>query len=159
MSALVSTYQWLKAVHVVFAVIWVGGAFMVQAFALRILPTGDGARIAAFAKDTEFLGLRIFTPASLILLGSGAWALHDSSGVYDYSQTWVQLGIVVIVLSIVVGAGFLGPESGRIARAIEAGGVASPEAQMRIRRIFVVARIELLLLLLIVVDMVVKPGI
>jgi hypothetical protein len=66
--------------------------------------------------------------------------------------------MIVILISIAVGAGFIGPESGRIARAIDAGGVDSPEAQMRINRIFLVSRIELTLLLLIVADMVVKPG-
>jgi len=50
------------------------------------------------------------------------------------------------------------PEGKRIARAIEQGGPGSPEARMRINRIFLVSRIELLFLLLIVLDMVIKPG-
>ena len=64
----------------------------------------------------------------------------------------------MIVVSIAIGAGFLGPEAGRIARATEAGGVESAEVQQRIRRIFLVSRIELVLLLAVVFDMVVKPG-
>ena len=46
-------YTFFKSVHVVAAVIWVGGGFMIQAFALRIMRTGDARRQAAFAKDTE----------------------------------------------------------------------------------------------------------
>jgi hypothetical protein len=70
----------------------------------------------------------------------------------------VQFGLAVIALSIVVGAGYLGPESGRIARATERSGVESAEVQERIRRIFLVSRIELVLLLAVIFDMVVKPG-
>ena len=84
--------------------------------------------------------------------------MRASGGAWDYHQGWVQFALVIIALSIVTGAGFLGPESGRIARATETGGVESPEVQARIRRIFLVSRIELALLLAVVFDMVVKPG-
>jgi hypothetical protein len=43
------------------------GATIIQAYALRILATGDGRRQAEFAKDTEVVGMRTFTPASFIL--------------------------------------------------------------------------------------------
>lgn len=104
------------------------------------------------------MGTRVFIPASLILLVSGMFTLHDSGGLWSYSQGWVQFGLAVIVLSIAVGIGYVGPEAGRIARATEAGGVESPEVQERIRRIFLISRIELVLLLAVVFDMVVKPG-
>jgi uncharacterized membrane protein len=147
-----------KFVHVLFAVVWVGGACTVQAYALLALRTNDPLRVASFAKDTEFVGTRIFLPSSLILLVSGIFTLHDSDGLWSFSQGWVQFGLVVIALSILVGAGYLGPESGRIARATAEGGVESPEVQQRIRRIFLVSRIELVFLLAVVFDMVVKPG-
>jgi hypothetical protein len=70
----------------------------------------------------------------------------------------VQFGLVIIALSILVGAGYLGPEAGRIAKATERDGVDSPEVQARIQRIFLVSRIELVFLLAVVFDMVVKPG-
>ena len=151
-------YNAFKFVHVLSAVVWVGGACTVQVYALLATRTNDPLRVAAFAKDTEFVGTRIFLPSSLILLVSGIFTLHDSSGLWSFGQGWVQFGLVVIALSIVVGAGYLGPESGRIARATEAKGVESPEVQERIQRIFLVSRVELVLLLAVVFDMVVKPG-
>ena len=39
-----------------------------QAYAFRILSTGDGRRQADFAKDTEVVGTRVFIPASHILI-------------------------------------------------------------------------------------------
>jgi uncharacterized membrane protein len=46
-------YSFFKSIHVITAVVWVGGATMIQAYAVRILATGDGKRQADFAKDTE----------------------------------------------------------------------------------------------------------
>ncbi|HEY3765067.1 MAG TPA: DUF2269 family protein [Gaiellales bacterium] len=151
-------YNELKFVHVLSAVVWVGGACMVQVYAFLAVRTSDPVRVATFAKDTEFVGTRIFLPTALILLVSGMLTLRESSGAWSYSQGWVQFGLAIIALSIVVGAAYLGPESGRIARATETGGVSSPEVQQRIRRIFLVSRIELVLLLAVIFDMVVKPG-
>ena len=154
----INTYNSLKFVHVLSAVVWVGGACTLQTFAIRINGTGDGARMATFAKDAEFVGNRIYLPSSIILLVSGIFTIHESGGAWSYDQTWVQIGLAMILVSIAIGAGFLGPEAGRIARAIERDGVDSPEAKRHINRIFVVSRFELALLLLVIFDMVVKPG-
>ena len=56
-----------------------------------------------------------------------------------------------------MGALFLGPESGRIGKLIDERGAADPEVRRRITRILVYSRFELLLLVLVVVDMVIKP--
>jgi len=154
----VNTYNSLKFVHVLSAVVWVGGACTLQAFAIRISASGDGLRMAAFAKDAEYVGNRIFLPSSIILLVSGIFTIRQSSGAWSYDQTWVQIGLAMIVVSIAIGAGFIGPEAGRVARAIERHGPASDEAKYRINRIFLVSRFELLLLLLVIFDMVTKPG-
>jgi uncharacterized membrane protein len=152
-------YNTLKFVHVLAAVVWVGGACVVQVYAFLALRTNDPVRVAAVAGDTEFVGTRIFLPTSLILLVSGLFTIHESGGAWSYSQGWVQFGLAIIVLSIAVGAGYLGPEAGRIAKATERSGVESAEVQQRIRRIFLVSRIELVFLLAVIFDMVVKPGI
>ena len=115
-------YNALKFVHVLAAVVWVGGACVVQVYALLAVRTNDPVRVAAFAGDTEFVGTRIFIPSSLILLVSGLFTVHESGGLWGYGQGWVQFGLAIVVLSILVGAGYLGPESGRIARATERRG-------------------------------------
>lgn len=68
------------------------------------------------------------------------------------------LGLVGIVNTIVVGAAFLGPEAGRISRLTEERGTDDPEVQRRLQRIFTISRYDLAVLLLVVVDMVLKPG-
>lgn len=150
-------FEGLKTLHILAAVIWVGGAAAVQVFAIRTLAASEPARIAAFAKDTEWVGTRIFTPASLLVLAMGIWMVADRPD-FAFGDAWILLGLGGILFSALVGSLFLGPESGRIGRLIEAEGADSPEVQRRLRRIFLISRIELVILLLIVVDMVVKPG-
>jgi uncharacterized membrane protein len=148
-------YAFFKSVHVVAATIWVGGAAMIQAFAFRITRTGDARRQAEFAKDSEVVGMRVFIPATWILLLAAIGMMIN--GDLSWGQNWIVLGLIAFAISFVVGAGFLGPESGRIAAAIEREGAESPEAQRRIRRILLISRCELVVLVTVIVNMVVKP--
>ena len=148
-------YTFFKSVHVVAAAIWFGGALMIQAFAFRITRTNDARRMAEFAKDSEVVGMRVFIPATwlLILAAIGLMVNADLS----WGQNWIVFGLIAWALSFAVGAGFLGPEGGRIAKTIEEQGPESPAAQARIRRILLISRCELVVLLAVIVNMVVKP--
>ena len=148
-------YTFFKSIHVVAAVIWVGGAVTIQAYAFRILRTGDARRQADFAKDTEIVSTRVFVPASLLLFLAAIGLMVN--GNWPWGENWIVLGLIAFGLSFVIGSAYLGPESGRIAAAIEQGGPESPEAQARIRRILTVSRAELIVLLTVIVNMVVKP--
>jgi uncharacterized membrane protein len=148
-------YTFFKSIHVITAVIWVGGAAMIQAYAFRILRTGDGKRQADFAKDTEVVGMRVFIPASLILVIAAIAMMVNLD--WSWSQNWIILGLIAFVLSFALGAGFIGPEGGRIAELIEKQGPDSAAVQARIRRILTISRCELIVLLTVIVNMVVKP--
>ena len=148
-------YTFFKSIHVICAVVWVGGATTIQAYAFRILATGDGKRQAEFAKDTEVVGMRVFTPASAILFLAAIGMMVNAG--WSWGQNWVVLGILAFGLSFVIGAGFLGPESGRIAKLIDAEGPDSPAVKARIRRILTLSRAELVVLLTVIWNMVVKP--
>ena len=146
----------LKTIHVLFAVIWVGGAATTQILATRLSTANEPARMAAFAKDIEFVGTRVFMPSSIVVLGAGIWMVATSG--WNFTDLWIILGLVGIAFSAIVGAAFLGPESGRIGRLIESRGPEDGEVVARMKRIFTVSRVELVILLLVVINMVVKPG-
>jgi hypothetical protein len=63
------------------------------------------------------------------------------------------IGLALYAMTFFAGLLFLGPESGRIGNLMEAG---SPEAGPRILRLIMLARLDLILLLLLY-DMSVKP--
>jgi uncharacterized membrane protein len=115
-------------------------------------------RVAYFAGEIEWYGTRVLLPTSLILVVLGFILLHESSGAYDLGQGWVTFGFVVWLLSAVAGSAYLGPESGRLGKLVEERGPDDPDYQRRLSRVFLVSRIELVLLILVVLDMAVKPG-
>ncbi len=147
-------YTFFKSLHVVAATVWIGGATMIQALAFRIVRTGDARRQAEFSKDTEIVGMRLFMPTTWILLLAGVAMMINLD--WSWGQNWIVFGLIAFALSFAVGAGFLGPEGGRIAAIIEREGPASPAAQARIRRILLISRCELVILVTVIVNMVVK---
>jgi uncharacterized membrane protein len=148
-------YTFFKSIHVAAAAVWVGGAAMIQALAFRIVRTGDGKRQADFAKDTEIVSMRVFIPSTWILLLAGVAMMINLD--WPWGQNWIVFALIAFAVSFAVGAGFLGPEAGRIAQVIEREGPDSRAAQARIRRILMISRCELVVLLTVAVNMVVKP--
>ena len=149
-------YEFLKTIHVLFAVIWVGGAATTQILVSRLARANEPDRLAAFGKDIEVVGMRVFMPSSLIVLGAGIWMVIDAG--WSFTDLWIIFGLVGIAFSAIVGATYLGPESGKIGKLIEERGPADAEVQSRMSRLFAVSRVELAILLLIVINMVIKPG-
>jgi hypothetical protein len=76
----------------------------------------------------------------------------------NFTDTWIVLGLIGIAATIVTGVGFLGPESERLGKAFVERGPSDPEIGRRISRILVISRVDLVVLILVVADMVFKPG-
>lgn len=153
---MVTAYEAHLFLHLLGAVVWVGGATAMQAYAFLAERSRDSLKIAGFAKDSETIGMRVLMPASLLTLIFG-FALMAEGGL-AYDQFWVIFGLAVFAASFLAGMGFFGPESGRIAKLTAQHGATHPEVQARIRRIFLLSRIELVLLVAVVFDMVAKPS-
>jgi uncharacterized membrane protein len=151
----VTFYEFLLFAHIACAVIWVGGAAMFQFFGLRVLSSGDPNRLADFAGIVEWAGLRVLTPAALGALLAG-FGLVLESEFWGIGDDWIVIGLILFGISFLAGAGFFGPESGRVRKLIESEGAVA--AQGRIKRLLVLTRIDLVILFLIVFDMSVKPS-
>jgi len=149
-------YDTLKFFHILAATTWVGRAIYAQVLATKVMGEGDPARLAAIAKDIGDLGKRLITPAAIAVLVSGIWIVAASS--WNFTDTWVLLGLGGIAITIATGAGFLGPESERLGKLGAERDPSDPEIQRRIRRILAVSRVDLVVLILVVADMVFKPG-
>jgi uncharacterized membrane protein len=150
-------YEWLVLVHVVMAVVWVGGGATLNILAIRTRRAKDPDRLVALARDVEWVGTRVFIPASIVLLIAGIWAA--SEGNWDFADAWISIGFAGYAFSFLTGMFFFGPESGRIAKLIEAEGASSPTVQARLGRLLTFTRVELVILLVVIWAMVAKPGV
>jgi uncharacterized membrane protein len=149
-------YDLIKYVHVLAAIVWVGGAFYAQMLAVRVQRSTDPDDLPKFGRNVEAIGTRAFIPASLILFIAGAILVAQR---WSFTQAWVSAAIVLWLLSVLVGALYLGPRAKRIAELFEAEGPTSAGARALLDRVFLVSRLELVSFVVVVFLMVVKPGV
>jgi uncharacterized membrane protein len=152
----IQTYSWLKSVHVLAAVMWVGGSVMLTLLGIMTIGLRDPVRLTQFAKQVAFLGGRYFPPLSLMVVGFGFWMVQEND--LGYGATWLKIGIAGWIASFVIGAGYLGPRASKLARLLDERPPEDSEVQDLITRILLVARIDAVLLLFLVFDMTAKPG-
>jgi uncharacterized membrane protein len=148
-------YVILKSLHVIAAVTWVGGALGQNILAARLLKTKSGPVMANFAREAEWVGMHVYLPSSLVLLGLGIWMVATEA--WNFTDLWVELGILGIVLTVITGAFVIGPTAKKVGELIEAKGPDDPQIQTQIAKLLKVARVDLVVLFLVVVDMVAKP--
>lgn len=152
-----SLYEWLLFLHIVAAIVWIGGGVVLQILGLRLARSRDGPGMLKFTRDIEFLGPRIFAPTSLAVLGLGVWMVLVSDA-WAFSQLWIVLALVAYGISFLIGITYFGPAAKRIERAVEAEGPDGATVARLIRTNLLVSRFDLAILLFIVWDMVFKPG-
>lgn len=148
-----SWYEFLLFAHVTMAVVWVGGALMMQFFGIRALTSGDPGRVATFGQDVEWIANRVFIPGSLLAFVTGILLVIESD-FYGFGDDWIVIALVLYATTFLAGLLFMGPESGRVGKLSAEG---SPEAVPRRQRLMLLSRLDLVLLFLIVYDMAVKP--
>ena len=150
-----TTYEALLIGHLLFVITWVGTDIAMQVLSFRAIAAGP-QRMVDFLRDVEWLGTRLLIPTSLLTLVFGILLVNEVG--YEFGDTWIALAFAGYGFSFLLGAGFLGPETGRIGGLIEERGAEDPEVQRRIGRILLLTRLELLVLIGVVLDMVLKPG-
>jgi uncharacterized membrane protein len=150
-------YEWFKAGHVLAAVAWVGGGATLALYAILTLRERNPAEMASVARKAGLIGERVYTPLSLLVLGLGFGLMENGQSPWTYDQFFVIFALAGWGVSAAIGIFFLGPEAGRLGKLMPARPPDDPEIQARIRRILLFARVDVILLLLIVFDMTAKP--
>jgi uncharacterized membrane protein len=96
-------YDWLVFIHVLAAMIWVGGITMLGAFAIRILREDDPAAVGRFLGTLRRIGPLVLAPAPVLVVGFGIWAVLDSDA-WDFGQLWIDLGLGLFAVAFLIGA-------------------------------------------------------
>ena len=151
-----SLYEILLFVHIMAAIVWVGGGFTMQIFAARAMRAPDAGRKASMVSDFSWVGQRVFTPASGVLFLFGIFLVLD--GNWSFGDPWISAGILIWLVSLGIGIGFFRPQSERLAALMTAEGPGSPAVAQGMERILMVGRVDLALLVAAVFLMATKPG-
>jgi uncharacterized membrane protein len=148
-------YELLNFVHILAAAVWLGGAVMLQALLGRARRATDPVRLRDAMTDAAWVSTRLFVPASLVLVVVGFGLIAEGEWGFD---PWIHAGITGWALLFLIGVAFHGRAEGRIVELLAEHPPDAAPVRDRVRRYFMVAGIETLLLVLILADMVVKPG-
>jgi uncharacterized membrane protein len=150
-----SWYEFLLFVHISASIIWIGAGFLMLVLGLRADRTDDEAGIKRLLDDNTWLATRLFIPASLTVVVAGVLLTID--GPWEFEQLWVVLGLVGYAATFFTGVAVLRPRGDAIAAAIERDGGMTPASLADARRLLALARIDYVVLVLVVADMTLKP--
>jgi hypothetical protein len=150
------SYKALLAIHILAAVIWVGGGMMITMQAERARQARNDQEFVSVALQAEFWGTRVFIPTSLVLVACGFGMI--GVGHIGFSHPFIDIGLTGWVISFVIGAGFLGPQSVKLKELLTTEGAITPVVKAHVARILWVARVDLVILFAVIVAMVAKPG-
>jgi len=144
--------NWLHFVHVLSAMVWVGGGLTLSIVGWRARSSANPAAIADFGKTLPFVGLRVLMPSVVLVLVTGGWMVLAGSA-WNFSQFWVVFGLALFVVAFLVGAVYLSRVGIQLDRASTGADLAG-----LLNRWLVGYGIVLAVLAVAVWDMVFKPG-
>jgi uncharacterized membrane protein len=145
-------FETLKLIHVLAAMMWVGGGILQTIYAVRARRADDAHRLG-FARDMVFLGSRVFGTASGVALIFGVWMVFERPG-FTFGDTWIIIGLAGFALSSAIGVAFFTPKGKALLARLEAG----EQAESLLATVTRVAFVDQFILLVVVWAMVVKPG-
>jgi uncharacterized membrane protein len=150
-------YEALKYIHVLAAAAWVGGTILSQVHGMWVAKKNDPHDFNSFIDFQAYLGTRYFMPLAIVVIAAGIGMVLEAEA-WGFGDTWILIGIALYAASVAIGAGFLGPQSEKIKAALASGGPPDTALQAKINTVVLASRIDTVILILVVGDMVIKPG-
>ena len=150
-----SLYLWLKFVHVVAAVVAVGGFLALTVLNARIARAGEPAAAAALGQQSEVFGRTVLGPAMGILLIAGVW-MAGQFGI-PFTDLWIVWGLVGFVAFILLGVVALGRTGAELGALARTAGPNDPRVTALRQRIAGLGWLSLLVLVSVIWAMIFKP--
>jgi uncharacterized membrane protein len=148
-------YSAFKTMHVLAAVIWIGGGALLMILGIAAERKRDPVELATVARQAAMVGEKLFAPAGIVVVAMGVAMMVNTN--WGWGKFWVIAGLVGYAITFVTGVGVLSPMTKKIAALTEEKGPNHPETAAAITRVLQIVRIDVAMLLLVVVDMVTKP--
>jgi uncharacterized membrane protein len=148
-------YDWLLFAHILFAMVWVGGAVVLMALSIITLRGRDADSVARFVRTLPVLGPAVLAPATIGVVAFGVWLVLDSDA-WEFGQAWIVTALALFAVAFLTGAAFQSRTALGAQRAVERGddGEALRQLTLWVRGYALI----LALLVAIAWDMVFKPG-
>jgi hypothetical protein len=150
----VTWYELLLTIHVLSIATWFGSGLAILVIGVRVL--GSGSRgYSSFLVNASWWAGRAHPGAGVVLLLTGFAMVADAD--LSIGDTWIWLGILGLVAAMALGGAFIGRTADALVKKIETTGFTDAQLPM-VRQLNLYIRIELSILVLVIADMVAKPG-
>ena len=123
--------------------------------AIRVQRAYKPEDIVTVAKQAAFMGEKVFAPVGLITFLMGIAMMLNTS--WGWGHFWIVAGLIGYASTFIVGIAILSPMAKKIDESAEKNGPTHPETMALIERIMLIARFDVAVLMLVVLDMVTKP--
>ena len=150
-----SLYEILLFLHISFAILWIGSGVLFHILGAMADRTHDEIAITKIFSALNVLSNTFYIPSSLLVVIFGIWLTVE--GPWSFDMLWITLGLVGFVLTFLTGLLWIKPQGERVGKLIAQGGGMTPEAYTAAKRMMMFARLDYVVLFLVVFDMVVKP--
>jgi uncharacterized membrane protein len=147
-------YLLFKLLHVLSAVVWVGGGLCLMVLGVFANSRNDDAEVLRVVQSVAFMGNRWFMPASLLTVIFGAIATYLGPG---FGELWILLGLAGFAAAFVTGTFVFKPQSEKLVAQVAEG--QTSEAMAIARGLLNVAKFDYVVMFLVIADMVLKPTI
>jgi uncharacterized membrane protein len=120
MQVAATGYDWLLFLHVLAAMIWLGGIACVTVLAGVALRSGEPDPVGRFIASLRIVGPLTLGPASFAVLGFGIWLVVDSDA-WDFGRAWIIVGLALLGAAFLVGGPVVRRAATGARRATDAG--------------------------------------
>jgi len=150
-------YELLLTLHLLAIATWFGSGLAITVMGLRALKTGIGPFSALVVNATAWAG-RAHPAAGVLLLLTGIGMVADAG--ISFGEAWVLIALAGLFAAMGVGGGLIGRTSAGLVESIATNGGTLPEtARPAAERLLLYSRIETVILVIVIIDMVAKPGV
>ena len=149
-----SWYELLLSLHILSIATWFGSSLAITAMGFMSLRTGPES-FGTFMLPASGWASRAHPAAGVLALLTGFAMIADADWDFD---AWLVLGLLGLVVAMGIGGALIGRTAEGIVKRMEAGSMTAEELSTGARQLLLYTRIELVILVLVIVDMVAKPG-
>lgn len=147
-------YTTLKLIHVLAVIVWFGGGVMLTLAAGRA-HRADAGSLAVVSRIGAGMGA-VFGATSGVAFLTGIGMMLVPSSPWEWSEIWINIGIIGFFASAVLGARFISPSYDRLADAAGAGDASAISSARS--KLIPVTMADLTILTVVVASMVYKWG-
>jgi uncharacterized membrane protein len=152
----VSWYELLLTLHVLGAALWFGSGLAITVVSLRLL-AAQPAAFGPFSDSAGWWAGRAHPAAAVVILLAGFGMVADAD--LSLGEPWISVALGGWVVLLALGGAGISRTGRLLSEAYErSGGSLTGEVRALADRLLLFTRIESAILVLIIADMVAKPG-